>query len=265
MNTTGELVRLLMEQRNKDGGWPYRQGKSWTEPTAFALLALESANCSGQTVDAGHDWLRRTQNGDGGWAAAPSIGESSWVTSLAVLAIPDHDLAGECGWNGLRWLVAQKSPEPDFFLRLCRWLSGDSERLNQAGGSPWVSGTSAWVVPTCITMLALQRGLRLRHDPVYQQRLESARKFLMAKRLPDGGWNHGGFFALDEKATSYPENTGLALLALAGGSDKTMDATFRKAESLALEVSSAEGYGWLAADEIAGTLIWSQLLVHRLG
>ena len=245
MNTTGELVRLLIQKRNEDGGWPYRQGTSWTEPTAFALLALQSAGYQGPAVYQGWEWLRRSQKNDGGWAAAPSTGESSWVTSLALLAIHDRDLASEPGQKGLRWAVAQRSAELNPALRFCQWLAGKSERLNREGGAPWVTGTSAWVIPTCATVLALRRALRLMPDPDYRRRLDAAREFLIARRLPDGGWNHGGFFAPNEQVTSYPETTGIALLALAKLPDDIMAPTFRKAELLALAARSAEAHSWL--------------------
>ena len=245
MNATSELVRLLIGKRNEDGGWPYRQGTTWTEPTAFALLALQSAGCGGRAVDEGREWLRRSQNKDGGWPAAPSIGESSWVTSLALLAIDDDDLASESGRRGLRWIRAQRSAEPSAFSRICQWLAGNSERLNRDGGAPWVTGTSAWVIPTCVTALALRRALRLMPDQACRRRLEAAREFLIARRLPDGGWNHGGFFARNEQVSSYPETTGLALLALRELPGDIMASTLRRAESLACETRSADAYAWL--------------------
>lgn len=245
MTATSELIRLLIGKRNEDGGWPYRQGTTWTEPTAFALLALQSAGCGGKAVDAGREWLRRSQNKDGGWPAAPSIGESSWVTSLALLAMDNGDLVSESGRRSLRWIMAQRSAEPSAFSRICGWLAGNSERLNRDGGAPWVTGTSAWVIPTCVTALALRRALRFMPDLGYRHRLDAAREFLIARRLPDGGWNHGGFFARNEQVTSYPETTGLALLALRELPDDIMDSTLRKAESLAFETHSADAHAWL--------------------
>jgi hypothetical protein len=245
MSATSELVRLLIEKRNGDGGWPYRQGTTWTEPTAFALLAFEAAGYDGREVDEGREWLRRTQNKDGGWAAAPLTGESSWVTSLALLAIRDDDLASESGRNGLRWIVAQRSAEPNSLLRIYQWFAGNSERLNREGGAPWVARTSSWVIPTCVTVLALRRALRLMPEPDYRRRFDAARAFLIERRLPDGGWNHGGFFAHNEQVASYPETTGLALLALRELPDGIMESTLCKAESMAKEARSAEAHSWL--------------------
>src|SRR5947209_17373957 len=77
-------IETLISKQNPDGGWPYLRGRSWTEPTVYAVLALLAA---GETEAArrGLRWITSLERPDGGWAPQAGIDESTWVTALVAL------------------------------------------------------------------------------------------------------------------------------------------------------------------------------------
>src|SRR5712692_8094519 len=96
-------IELLVSKQNRDGGWPYVRGASWTEPTVYAVLALLAA---GETVPArrGLDWLCARQLPDGGWPPQTGFDESNWVTALAAL-LPPAQLGERAHARAIEWLL----------------------------------------------------------------------------------------------------------------------------------------------------------------
>src|SRR5437899_1067356 len=82
-------VDVLLAKQNRDGGWPYVRGASWTEPTVYAVLALLAAG-ENPAAKRGLDWLRARQLPDGGWPPQSGFDESNWVTALAALLSPEQ-------------------------------------------------------------------------------------------------------------------------------------------------------------------------------
>ncbi len=81
-------------KQNRDGGWAYDKGCSWTEPTAFVLLAQTVTGVDRQSFDAGLKFLRSMQGEDGGWRPQPDVAESTWVTSVVAL-LPERAIGAE--------------------------------------------------------------------------------------------------------------------------------------------------------------------------
>ena len=83
-------LSFLLAAQNSDGGWGYKDGGSWAEPSAYALLALTPETSAADSVGRGVRWLTGLQRPDGGWPPRLAVGQSTWVTALAVLALAER-------------------------------------------------------------------------------------------------------------------------------------------------------------------------------
>jgi hypothetical protein len=232
------IAALLPSLQREDGGWGYSGQASWTEPTALALLALSARNTNADAFSRGSRWLERVRRPDGGWAPKPGVEESTWVTALSVLA-------GRR--DGVDWLMRQTGVESTAVQRVRMLLLGAKQDYAEGTvGWPWYPGTFAWVSPTAVTILALDRYLPNSGSEKMRQRIDEGRKTLLARACPDGGWNHGASRALGTDASSYPETTGLALLALRGVRSAKVDRGVAAAEKHMTNCRAAQGRSWLA-------------------
>ncbi len=238
-----ECGRLLAAQ-NPDGGWGYRGGSSWTEPAAYALLALDGEPDGGPACERARRFLAGNQRTDGGFAPRPSVEESTWVTALAILA---GSASGEARRRAIEWLLSESGEESTLIFRLRAWMNKTRPQAMEEGlpGWSWYPGTAAWVVPTSLTILALEKMERVNQDPRIRRRIDQGRQFLLAHACEDGGWNHGSIRALGFQAVSYPETTGIALLALHGTDPARMARSVAKAEEHFRNCRSLEGLSWL--------------------
>lgn len=240
------MIDAILSGQNPDGGWPYRRGVSWTEPTALCLLALASRGRTEDSFQRGIVWLRSARRPGEGWPPQPAVQVSTWVTALV---LPVLLLAGDRQFaeSAVYWLLRQTGEESTWVRRLRRWLSGERTEVDYSHhGWPWYPGSAAWVTPTALAILALERA----RQAGFQQaeighRIEQGRRYLLSRVCGDGGWNHGASRALGYESGSYPETTGLALVALRGSAAPGLERSLDAAEQQLGSCRSSEGQSWL--------------------
>ena len=237
-------IEELARRQNPDGGWPYQCGRSWTEPTVYSILAMTAA---GETARAekGLEWLRSMQHSDGGWPPQAAVEESTWVTALAAL-VPEETLGAERHARAIRWLGEISGRETSVTHRLReRMLGVKAPPEQEHAGWPWIPGAAAWVGPTALAILALEKEQRKRARPHLEERIREGREFLIARMCREGGWNHGSVRALGYESAPYPETTGMALAALGGVKGAEVERALRVARRFLEECRSADALNWL--------------------
>jgi len=238
-------LEFLLSKQNRDGGWPYVRGSSWTEPTAYAVLALLSAG-EEAPAERGLAWLRSLERPDGGWAPNPAVGESTWVTALVAL-LPAERFGAERHARAIHWLLGTSGRETAGVVQRFRlWLLGARQNPDlRYPGWPWMPGAAAWVGPTSLAILALEKESHLQNSAEIRRRLDDGRRFLMLHMCREGGWNHGAARALGWEASPYPETTGMALAALRGAHTPRIEQSVTLARRFLAESRSADAINWL--------------------
>ncbi|MFN7997665.1 MAG: prenyltransferase/squalene oxidase repeat-containing protein [Bryobacteraceae bacterium] len=235
---------IIRTAQNADGGWPYRKGGSWTEPTVFALLAMLAAKTPPPREHPSLIWLRKTQRQDGGWAPRPAVDQTTWVTALVAL-LPSELLGKPAHMRAVNWLLKHSGMESTSGFQVREFLVTGELPGNSDSGWPWYPGAAAWVTPTAMSTLALKKCYWRTPAAVLRERIDAAQSFLLSRRCADGGWNHGSARALGYNSDSYPETTGQALMGMHGKDSKVLEPSFLRARQLLTECRSAAGYAWL--------------------
>jgi hypothetical protein len=136
--------------------------------------------------------------------------------------------------------------ESSLQYRLREWLLGNRlPREVDFAGWPWVPGAAAWVGPTSLAILALDKENRRRPLVGIRDRVESGRKFLLTRACREGGWNHGSVRALGYEGKPYPETTGMALTALRGVRAPEVQRAIAVARQFLGGCRSADAQNWL--------------------
>jgi hypothetical protein len=179
------------------------------------------------------------------WPPQTGVDESTWVTALVAL-LPPEQLGSAAHGRGINWLVNTGGVESSAGYRLRQWLLGGSQPADQEfPGWPWIPGAAAWVGPTSLAILALDKEMVRRPSAAMGRRVEQGRKFLLRRMCEGGGWNHGSARALGYESLPYPETTGMALAALRGVRCRETESALRVAVRFLGDCHSADALNWL--------------------
>jgi hypothetical protein len=130
--------------------------------------------------------------------------------------------------------------------RVRQWLLGNPIPSDQEhAGWPWVPGAAAWVGPTSVALLALDKEHRAAASGAIGGRIAEGRRFLLLRMCEGGGWNHGSARPLGYDSDPYPETTGLALAALRGVRAPQVGQALGVARRFLGECRSADARNWL--------------------
>jgi hypothetical protein len=199
-------VDRLWERALPEGGFAAKLGGNYRpDATAWAILALSAAGTKADHLESSRTRLVNSQHTDGRVCVSPEHPDAFWPTPLAVLA-----------WQGSRSQLEPQSRAIAFLLNTTgrHWQrQADAPAAHNPGlqGWPWIANTHSWVEPTALSLTALQIAGYGKH-----KRTQEATRMLMDRQLNQGGWNYGNTIVFGQQLRPMPENTGMALNALAG-------------------------------------------------
>ena len=114
----GQRLDLLQRTQNDDGGWGYFPGKrSWMEPTAYAMLAL-NGRADAAVLDRAWKLVESWQLADGSWRPGADVeGPGTWVTALGVHLSCARDQFDSRFQKGVGWLLGTQGREGNWLAR----------------------------------------------------------------------------------------------------------------------------------------------------
>jgi hypothetical protein len=214
---SGDLRVALASRQLSDGGWPAVSFSSQASLETSALAYLALVRDSGRGGERTMQFLTRVQNSNGSWPAFEGDDhEGSWTTSLVLIALRDELEVVPQRLKAFEWLLHSAGRESHW---LWKWKFRTTDRHVRFDpdkfGWPWLPRTNSWVVPTAFSILALRQlpcscGLN-----GAERRLEIGIQMLLDRACPAGGWNAGNGIVYGSAMAPHPDDTAIALLALA--------------------------------------------------
>jgi hypothetical protein len=205
-NLITPYIDRLWERVLAEGGFAARpKGNYRPDATAWAILALSAAGTKDNLLEPSRARLVDSQLKDGRVCILPELPDACWPTPLAILA-----------WQGSHSRLEPQSLAVKFLINTTglHWQRmSDSSVAHDTSiqGWSWTGDTHSWVEPTALSLIALQVAGYGTH-----KRAKEAARMLMDRQLSHGGWNYGNTIVFGQELRPMPENTGMALNALAG-------------------------------------------------
>jgi hypothetical protein len=237
---------LLAEKQLPTGGWAALSSSSQTvvEPTALACIAVDDEF---QSVRArAVRFLLTAQNPNGSWPVFDGDDhDGAWTTALVIIALHEEVQAVVERLKGLAWLTGVAGRESHW---LWKWKFRTADRHVRFDpdkfGWPWIPHTNSWVVPTAFSILALNQGGCCAGEGG-NRRVEFGIEMLLDRACPGGGWNAGNGVVYGSAMAPHPDDTAIALLALARHRDEPIvPASLDRLEQIAPRLNSPWSLAW---------------------
>ena len=242
---SSELISTLHSELNArrfSNGWQLTPGRS-IEPLCFRILALRrDARELEHTL-----LLERLQQKDGAWPAVFGDEEPcAWTTALAVFALMTMGRKARLR-RAVDWLIDSKGREASWFWRW-KFRNIDTEvRFDPAKyGWAWVPATTSWVVPTAMSIIALEKVRQAGIVAAYaiNERIKMGIAMLLDRMCPGGGWNSGNGIAFGVALDPYIDATAIAVLALQQYQHEAVIASLSRLISGLAECPSPYSIAW---------------------
>jgi hypothetical protein len=202
--TVGEIISRCLA----DGSFRlYAEGNPRPDSTAWAAIALSMAQRNGEHSSRACRYLTSIQQRDGRVPLEPDTPEAYWPTSLAIWAWKINDGFENERQNAVSFLLDLTGEHSKKNKKQARTIGHDTTLK----GWPWIEGTHSWIEPTALAIIALKICGKENHE-----RVSEAKKMIIDRQLPTGGWNYGNPSVFGQTLLAMPDSTGHALAALAG-------------------------------------------------
>jgi hypothetical protein len=200
-----DAIKVLRQRSLVEGGFAATdRGDYRTDVTAWAILALSASGYDQAPLSRARTRLTDSQHTDGRVCISPDHPEVYWPTPLAILAWHKSPAHQVCSARAVKFLLEHSGKDlqkgnPDIPVTMDLSLKGWS----------WVTGTSAWIDPTALSIIALKVTGHGNHP-----RVKEGVQLLLDRQCPQGGWNYGNTRVFGAELRPMPENTGMGLDAL---------------------------------------------------